>query len=143
MTLNIRTLTRCFWVMVEEKEKTAKEVIEKTSAINLLVAFAYATRNYLREEYSYDEEDLHELINHLPKFSTPSSNQPLDTQEGENSPVKEKGGPSSSGNLDVTIRSRKNSTISRRNSSRKSRTFNIKAYERPCPSNIPIGKIDY
>lgn len=54
MTVAIRTLTRCIWVMVAS-EGTAKEVVEKTSAINLLIAFAYATKNYLREEYSYEE----------------------------------------------------------------------------------------
>jgi hypothetical protein len=41
--------------MVESKG-SAREVVEKTSAINLLIAFAYATKNYLREEYSYEEE---------------------------------------------------------------------------------------
>lgn len=54
MTLAIRTLTRCIWVMVKEPEGS-KSVVEKTSAINLLLAFAFATKNYLREEYSYDE----------------------------------------------------------------------------------------
>jgi putative membrane protein len=55
MTLAIRTLTRCIWVMVKE-DNSAKDVVEKASAINLLLAFSYATKNYLREEYSYDEE---------------------------------------------------------------------------------------
>lgn len=55
--------------MIEEREKTSREIVEKVSAINLLVAFAYATRNYLREDYSYDEEDLAELISHIPRFA--------------------------------------------------------------------------
>jgi hypothetical protein len=80
MTLSIRTLTRCIWVSVKEPKGTADEVVEKTSVINLLLAFVYATKNYLREDYSYDEEELKELINHLPRFSTPSSNLPLDGQ---------------------------------------------------------------
>jgi len=79
MTQNIRTLTRCIWVGVKESDDP-KDLIEKTSVINLLVAFAYATKNYLREEYSYDSDGIRELINHIPKFATPSSNAPLDTQ---------------------------------------------------------------
>ena len=35
--------------------------------INLLVAFPYALKNYLRADYSYDAEDLKELITHLPR----------------------------------------------------------------------------
>ncbi|OXA37642.1 UPF0187 protein sll1024 isoform X2 [Folsomia candida] len=82
MTLAIRTLTRCIWVMIKETEGSgSKDVVEKASAINLLLAFSYATKNYLREEYSYDEDDLKELISHIPRFSTPSSNQPLEMQE--------------------------------------------------------------
>lgn len=44
--------------MIKEPDGSSKEVVEKASAINLLLAFAYATKNYLREEYSYDEEVL-------------------------------------------------------------------------------------
>lgn len=79
MTQNIRTLTRCIWVGVKESG-TAKEIIEKTSVLNLLVAFSISTKNYLREEYSYDSEDLRDLISHIPKFKTPSSVTPLDSQ---------------------------------------------------------------
>lgn len=79
MTQNIRTLTRCIWVGVKESG-TAKEIIEKTSVLNLLVAFAISTKNYLREEYSYDSEDLKDLISHIPKFKTPSSVTSLDSQ---------------------------------------------------------------
>lgn len=96
MTYSIRSLTRCIWNQVNAKTEakdasegeTPKEpdnptqiLIEKATAINLLVAFAYATRNYLREVYSYDEEEIQDLINHLPKLSTPSSVQPLAAQE--------------------------------------------------------------
>lgn len=82
MTHNIRTLTRCIWVGVRESG-TSKDVVEKRSVINLLIAFAYATKNYLREEYSYDSDDIKDLIKHIPKFSTPSSNLPLDTQQNQ------------------------------------------------------------
>ncbi|OXA50926.1 hypothetical protein Fcan01_14539 [Folsomia candida] len=80
MTQNIRTLTRCIWVGVRESG-TSKEIVEKRSVINLLIAFAYATKNYLREEYSYDSDGIRELIKHIPKFCTPSSNQPLEHQQ--------------------------------------------------------------
>ncbi|XP_021951188.1 UPF0187 protein alr2987 [Folsomia candida] len=67
--------------MVRETEgHESKDVVEKASAINLLLAFAYATKNYLREEYSYDKDDLKELIGHIPHFSNQSLNQPLDTK---------------------------------------------------------------
>ncbi|ODM90583.1 hypothetical protein Ocin01_16099 [Orchesella cincta] len=81
MTLNIRTLTRCIWVMVAEKENVSKVIIEKVSVINLLMAFPYATKNYLREQYSYNARDIRELISHIPKFCTPNPSQPLDIQE--------------------------------------------------------------
>jgi hypothetical protein len=85
MTQNIRTLTRCIWVGVRESpNSSAGGIVEKTSVINLLIAFAYATKNYLREEYSYDSDGIKELINHIPKFCTPSSNQPLDLQKVSN-----------------------------------------------------------
>lgn len=143
MTANIRTLTRCFWVMVEDKEKTTKEVIEKASAINLLVAFAYATRNYLREEYSYDEDNLRELISHIPKLSTPSSNQPLKNQEHEKASVlvkKGKTGDDVSGSrkdVELNWKSTINSTASA-SSSKKTHSISYKAYEKPVPTNIPI-----
>lgn len=60
---------RCIWLGVDETSSTAKHRIEKRSAINLLIAFAYATKNYLRDEYDYDEDpDLEQLIRHLPRI---------------------------------------------------------------------------
>lgn len=75
MINGIRILTRGIWVGVSVS--TAKDVIEKKSVVNILVAFAIATKHYLREEYAYGHEDLQSLIGYLPSFSTPSSNQPL------------------------------------------------------------------
>jgi putative membrane protein len=82
MTNNIRTLTRGIWTGV--KEFGARDVVEKKSIVNILVAFAVSTKHYLREEYSYDHEDLKDLIGHLSSFSTPSSNRPLNMQNGRN-----------------------------------------------------------
>jgi len=62
------------------KEKEGTDLLEKKSVINILVAFAVSTKHYLRHEYSYDYDDLRDLIKHLPTFSTPSSNVPLKDQ---------------------------------------------------------------
>ncbi|KAG0360964.1 Bestrophin, RFP-TM, chloride channel-domain-containing protein [Gamsiella multidivaricata] len=76
MTLCIRNLTRGIWVCVAESE--TRDLLEKKSAINLLVAFAFATKHYLREEYGYDYEDMIDLLTHIPKYSIPTSTQPMD-----------------------------------------------------------------
>lgn len=89
MTHNIRVLTRCFWLGVRETG-SAKELIEKTTAINLLVCFAYATKNYLREEYSInDDDELRELISHVPIFNQNQQKQfpTTDTKDKKRHPV--------------------------------------------------------
>lgn len=126
-------------MMVEEKEKTTKEVIEKASAINLLVAFAYATRNYLREDYSYDEPALRELISHIPKFSTPSSNQPLeDQEEDDHTDSKLSLGKLRKGSLKDIVNSATSSSPSSKKGMGPKKSSNLKAYETPVPTNIPI-----
>lgn len=82
MTLHIRTLTRCIWIGVQESASSkSKDIVEKVSAINLLVAFAYATKNYLRQDYSCESIDIKSLVGHIQHFSAPSSNHPLELQE--------------------------------------------------------------
>ncbi|KAF9132982.1 hypothetical protein BGW39_010875 [Mortierella sp. 14UC] len=76
MTLCIRNLTRGIWVCVAETE--TRDLLEKKSAINLLVAFAFATKHYLREEYGYDYDDMVDLLTHIPKYSIPTSVEPMD-----------------------------------------------------------------
>ncbi|KAF9975019.1 hypothetical protein BGZ65_008465 [Modicella reniformis] len=76
MTLCIRNLTRGIWVCVAETE--TRDLLEKKSAINLLVAFAFATKHYLREEYGYNYDDMIDLLSHIPKYSIPTSTQPMD-----------------------------------------------------------------
>lgn len=134
MTKEIRVLTRCIWAIVDEKEKTTREIIEKTSAINLLIAFAYATRNYLRGVYSYEEEDLRELINHLPKFSTPSSSQPLQGQ------AEETGGRLRKTMKSMKIRASKTANPEKAKESRSS-CSSIMAFDTTVPTNIPIELI--
>ena len=50
--------------------KVTVDLIEKLSVINLLIAFPYAVKNYLRGNYSYEAEDLKDLIAHLPRVAT-------------------------------------------------------------------------
>ncbi|CAG7830705.1 unnamed protein product [Allacma fusca] len=122
MTLNIRTLTRCIWAGVDERQGNSEDIIEKMSAINLLVAFAYSVKNYLREEYSYDEEDMKDLISHLPRFATPSSNQPFERQDLRRS-------------VDL---GRKPSVAGSQTHSTKSKQYNLTAHDYATPTNIPI-----
>jgi len=70
MVTAIRNLTRNIWVGVKEPEgeDCSKVLVEKISAMNILAAFGYATRNYLREEYSYEDADLKQLLRHVPKY---------------------------------------------------------------------------
>ncbi|KAF8934942.1 Bestrophin, RFP-TM, chloride channel-domain-containing protein [Dissophora ornata] len=76
MTLCIRNLTRGIWVCVAESE--TRDLLEKKSAINLLIAFSFATKHYLREEYGYNYDDMVDLLSHIPKYSIPTSTQPMD-----------------------------------------------------------------
>jgi putative membrane protein len=66
MIQGIRTLSRWIWILV--KEEDGNDMLEKKSAINLLLAYAVACKHYLREEYSYEYDDLRPLIGHLPKM---------------------------------------------------------------------------
>ncbi|ODQ52351.1 UPF0187-domain-containing protein [Saitoella complicata NRRL Y-17804] len=63
-----RTLTRLIWVCVEEE--TTTDILEKKSAINLLLAFAVATKHHLREERGTDYEDLRDLVPHLHTYGS-------------------------------------------------------------------------
>jgi len=40
----------------------------------------FALKHYVRDEYSYEYDDLKGFIKHLPKVATPSSNIPLEAQ---------------------------------------------------------------
>ncbi|KAI8055925.1 Bestrophin, RFP-TM, chloride channel-domain-containing protein [Syncephalis plumigaleata] len=73
----IRNLTRFVWVGV--REDTARDAIEKRSAVNLLIAFAVSTKHYLRAEYGSDYPDLRGYLNHIPKYNTPTSVEPNNT----------------------------------------------------------------
>jgi putative membrane protein len=71
----VRALVRTIWVMAPEKTPT--QLLEKQSAINLVIAFAIAVKHYLRAEYGSDYKDLHPYISHIPKYWTPTSIEPF------------------------------------------------------------------
>src|SRR5688572_27619488 len=64
MVVAIRNLTRIFWINIDEDEGT-KDVLEKKTAINLLLGFAIATKHYLREEEGSNYKDLKYLISNI------------------------------------------------------------------------------
>jgi len=66
-------------------EPIPKSIIEKKSALNLLLAFVVATKHYLREEYSDQYEDLRTLIDHLPRFITPPGLNAMSEQQSRKS----------------------------------------------------------
>ncbi|CAG8573585.1 9996_t:CDS:2 [Acaulospora morrowiae] len=60
MTVAIRNIARCIWVNVDER--VPKDLLEKKTAINLLLGFAVATKHYLREEDGVNYDDLKPFI---------------------------------------------------------------------------------
>jgi len=85
MIQEVRKITRAIWLGVNvtgggQLKLSSKAIVERRSALNLSLAFVVAVKHYLRDEYSYDYPDLKDLIRHLPRFNTPSSNIPLDVQ---------------------------------------------------------------
>ncbi|CAG8801190.1 7061_t:CDS:2, partial [Racocetra persica] len=74
MVVSIRNLARCIWVNVKETEP--KHLLEKKTAINLLLGFAISVKHYLREEDGVDHPDLKPYITNI-KSSLPAF-QPLD-----------------------------------------------------------------
>ncbi|ODM97773.1 hypothetical protein Ocin01_08902 [Orchesella cincta] len=88
LTVYIRNLARTFWIMVDDHNDSSV-IVEKVTVINLLVAFAYATKHYIRSEYSYEEEDLRDLIAFLPRTFFPSSTTPLHEQESQVKQIRE------------------------------------------------------
>ncbi|CAL8113928.1 unnamed protein product [Orchesella dallaii] len=99
LTVFVRNLARTFWIMVDDKDDSSI-IIEKVTVINLLVAFAYATKHYIRSEYSYEEEDLRDLIAYLPRTFTPTSISPLCDQESKIKLIRE----NTRGNLEIAAK---------------------------------------
>ncbi|KAI9359945.1 Bestrophin, RFP-TM, chloride channel-domain-containing protein [Zopfochytrium polystomum] len=61
-----RNLARAIWIGVVPK--TGKTEIEKRGALNLVLAFAVATKHYLRDEPGVKYNDLAHLVMHVPSF---------------------------------------------------------------------------
>ncbi|KAI8911344.1 Bestrophin, RFP-TM, chloride channel-domain-containing protein [Powellomyces hirtus] len=66
LVTQIRNLARFVWIGV--LTKTDKQDLEKKGCMNLLLAFAVATKHYLRNELGHKYADLHHLLIHLPDF---------------------------------------------------------------------------
>jgi putative membrane protein len=89
MVVQIRNFTRYMWIGVREdgRKKADKQhdvakpevVIEKRTALNLLLGFSIAVKHYLREEPGYKYEDLENLISNiqssLPGFTSPTNDE--------------------------------------------------------------------
>lgn len=71
MTTALRNLVRLLLVNVPGCSETQK--LEKLSVVDLLIAYPIAVKHYLRQEYGADYDDLRELIQHIPEYSTPSA----------------------------------------------------------------------
>ncbi|GBB85522.1 hypothetical protein RclHR1_12010003 [Rhizophagus clarus] len=64
MVVAIRNLTRNIWVNIKEDDGK-NDLLEKKTAINLLIGFAIATKHYLREEDGLLYDDLKPLISNI------------------------------------------------------------------------------
>jgi putative membrane protein len=71
LIMAVRNEARLIWVGVQDHE--SRDLIEKKSAINLLVGFVVATKHYLREEYDTQYADLVDYIIHVPQYAIPSA----------------------------------------------------------------------
>lgn len=69
-----RMLGHHVWVHVKERPGHEKEdLLDKLTGINLILAFAQATKHKLRYEIEYDYADLKPLIEHLDTFAKQAS----------------------------------------------------------------------
>ncbi|RKO92666.1 Bestrophin/UPF0187, partial [Blyttiomyces helicus] len=66
LVTQIRNLSRFVWVGT--LVQTEHHILEKKGCMNLLLAFAFATKHYLRDEHGSSYNDLHSLLTHLPDF---------------------------------------------------------------------------
>ncbi|KAI9234054.1 MAG: Bestrophin, RFP-TM, chloride channel-domain-containing protein [Podila humilis] len=133
MTLSIRNLTRGIWVCVAEKE--TRDLLEKKSAINLLVAFAYSTKHYLREEYGYNYEDMVDLLNNIPKYSIPTSTEPMDWRTDVPAALD---GLHQQPNLTSFLSDRSRHSISGAGRARRAAKSQALAFDFLTPTNIPV-----
>ncbi|KAI9340549.1 Bestrophin/UPF0187 [Obelidium mucronatum] len=76
-----RNLARAIWCSTNTQGNKQFE-IEKLGTINLILAYAVATKHYLRDEVGHNYTDLAHLLIHVPKFrpgnKNPTGNIPLE-----------------------------------------------------------------
>ncbi|TPX65030.1 hypothetical protein SpCBS45565_g05431 [Spizellomyces sp. 'palustris'] len=66
LVTQVRNLARFIWIGVQGRDE--HQNMEKKGCMNLLLAFAVATKHYLRNELGHKYTDLHHLLIHLPDF---------------------------------------------------------------------------
>jgi ion channel-forming bestrophin family protein len=68
-----QTLSRVYWIHTKESaddpDLRKKQILQKLTALNLLIAFAVSLKHRLRFEPYTDYEDLTDLIDHLDTFA--------------------------------------------------------------------------
>ncbi|KAH6570411.1 hypothetical protein BASA60_007745 [Batrachochytrium salamandrivorans] len=74
MMTHLRNLARLLTISVQGPE-TPQTSLQKHGAVNLLLAFAVATKHHLRNEEGVYFEDLHHLLVHIPEYA-PGANHP-------------------------------------------------------------------
>ncbi|KAJ3412455.1 hypothetical protein HDV05_000709 [Chytridiales sp. JEL 0842] len=80
----VRNLTRFTWICVVTKNE--EQFKQKKGAMNLILAFAAATKHYLRDEPGFKYTDLGPLLEHLPDFSEARDSDPA-SEEVSNLPL--------------------------------------------------------
>ncbi|KAG0092985.1 hypothetical protein BGZ92_007936 [Podila epicladia] len=133
MTLSIRNLTRGIWVCVAETE--TRDLLEKKSAINLLVAFAFSTKHYLREEYGYNYDDMADLLTNIPKYSIPTSTEPMDWRTDVPAALD---GLHQQPNLTSFLSDKSRHSISGPGRARRAAKSQALAFDFLTPTNIPV-----
>ncbi|KAG0034909.1 hypothetical protein BGZ81_002316 [Podila clonocystis] len=133
MTLSIRNLTRGIWVCVAETE--TRDLLEKKSAINLLVAFAFSTKHYLREEYGYNYDDMVDLLSNIPKYSIPTSTEPMDWRTDVPAALD---GLHQEPNLTSFLSDRSRHSVSGTGRARRAAKSQALAFDFLTPTNIPV-----
>ncbi|KAI9363919.1 Bestrophin, RFP-TM, chloride channel-domain-containing protein [Zopfochytrium polystomum] len=78
---NTRNLARYTWISIQANKPEDVKSIErlKVGAMNLILAFAIATKNYLRGTSSADDPEIKPLISHLPEYSEGRESQSSDS----------------------------------------------------------------
>ncbi|KAL1915607.1 uncharacterized protein VTP21DRAFT_6731 [Calcarisporiella thermophila] len=78
ITSNIRNIARIVWMQtyVVDSPDPVGDLIQKKSVMNLLLAYAVATKYYLREDYNTNYDDIRYLVNQLPRLGIPASASP-------------------------------------------------------------------